>query len=214
MKPAILFDFDGTLVTYRGNFPELVLSIPRALELPEDDHERFGDELVQQLFLDKPLTLRSSIVDALHALGYRVPAQLDEVVERVLEDYGRDVELLPGALTLLEKASEAMPLALVTNGPSDMQRRAIAMVGIEGYFKAVVISGDEDVGVRKPSPLIFRLACERLGVPPERAMVIGDNLQADIHGALAAGMQAIEVGPEADLAELFEVIVGHLESLS
>jgi putative hydrolase of the HAD superfamily len=211
VQTAILFDFDGTLATYRGNFPRLILSIPKALELPEDDHEPFGDELVQQIFLDKPLTLRSAMIDALHALGYRIPANLDEVVEKALEGYSREIELLPGADALLERASKAMPLALVTNGPSDMQRRAVAAAGIEPYFKAIVISGDEDVGVRKPNPAIFRLACARLGVSPERAMMIGDNLQADIEGALAAGMQAIEVGPEVDLSELFEVIAAHLK---
>ena len=53
----------------------------------------------------------------------------------------------------------------------------------------VVISERE--GIRKPDPKIFIRAAERVRVPPQQCLFVGDNPEADIGGALAAGMQAV-----------------------
>ena len=75
-----------------------------------------------------------------------------------------------------------------------MQLEAVRAVGVEPYLKRLVISGDAAVGVRKPDPRIFRLACEELGAKPAETVMVGDNLEADIGGALSAGMQAVFLG--------------------
>ena len=49
--------------------------------------------------------------------------------------------------------------------------------------------------MRKPDVRIFGLACERLGVPPEEVLMVGDNLEADIKGALNVGMKVVYIGP-------------------
>ncbi|MDQ3461043.1 MAG: HAD family hydrolase [Deinococcota bacterium] len=212
MKTAILFDFDGTLVTYRGNFPTLMFAVADGLEIPAEDREAFADELVQGLLRDGAVTLHSAALSALQILGYRAPAAMDEVIERTLLAYSHDIRVRPGARELLARAAREMPLALVTNGPSDMQRRALEASGLAGYFESVLISGDDDVASRKPHPLIFGLACERLGVLPRHTLMVGDNREADISGALASGLQAIEVGPDADLLALYGVIKDYLEA--
>jgi len=51
------------------------------------------------------------------------------------------------------------------------------------------------VGVAKPDPAIFRMALDILGVPPERAVHIGDTPAADIAGARAAGVRPVLVDP-------------------
>jgi putative hydrolase of the HAD superfamily len=55
-------------------------------------------------------------------------------------------------------------------------------------FDATVISGD--VGMHKPQPEIYRLACERLGVEPADAVFV-DDLRENVTGAEAVGMAAI-----------------------
>jgi putative hydrolase of the HAD superfamily len=45
--------------------------------------------------------------------------------------------------------------------------------------------------VRKPDARIFRAALDRLGVPAERTVMVGDNLEADIVGARRVGMRTI-----------------------
>jgi putative hydrolase of the HAD superfamily len=47
----------------------------------------------------------------------------------------------------------------------------------------------EAEGLRKPDPLIFRRAAERLGVEAGECLFVGDNPEIDIIGAAAAGMQ-------------------------
>jgi epoxide hydrolase-like predicted phosphatase len=59
---------------------------------------------------------------------------------------------------------------------------------IDSLFDAVVISGD--VGLHKPEPEIYRLACERLGVEPTDAVFV-DDLRENCAGAEAVGMAAV-----------------------
>lgn len=74
-------------------------------------------------------------------------------------------------------------------------------MAVDELFDAVVESWE--VGVRKPNPAIYRLACERLGVAPERAVFLDDQ-PANAEGARAAGLRAIVVAadPSGALAEL------------
>jgi len=55
---------------------------------------------------------------------------------------------------------------------------------------AVVFSSE--VGVRKPRAEIFQAALERLGVPAERALFVGDRLYADVRGARDVGMRTVQ----------------------
>jgi len=97
--------------------------------------------------------------------------------------------VLPGAVDLVRRLSASVPVAVVTNGPPDIQRLKIEQSGVAPLLSAVVISGA--LGVGKPHPDIFRTALEQLGVPAERAVMVGDNWERDVGGALAVGMRAV-----------------------
>jgi putative hydrolase of the HAD superfamily len=58
-------------------------------------------------------------------------------------------------------------------------------------FDATVFSCS--VGIRKPDPRIYRLACAELGVEPEEAMFVGDGANDELAGAERVGMQAVLV---------------------
>ena len=115
------------------------------------------------------------------------------MAQELLTRYAEDMRLLPGAKAALDIARAHGKLALISNGPSDMQRAALAALGVSGYFDAVLVSGDEDIGIRKPEPRIFELASDRLGVPCTDILMIGDKLEADIKGAESVGMKALHV---------------------
>ena len=67
-------------------------------------------------------------------------------------------------------------------------------------FDAVVISGE--VGLNKPDPEIFRLASEKVGLPPQECVFV-DDLRENCEGAEAVGMTAIlHRGAEGTLPEL------------
>jgi putative hydrolase of the HAD superfamily len=52
------------------------------------------------------------------------------------------------------------------------------------------------VGHRKPDPLMYRLACERLDVPPEDCWYIGDGGSGELTGAASAGMRPVLLADE------------------
>jgi putative hydrolase of the HAD superfamily len=92
---------------------------------------------------------------------------------------------LPGALAAVEAlAARGLALAVVTNwdyGAREQLRRH----GLERRFQTVVVSAE--LGARKPDPAPFRVALERLDVPAERAVHVGDH-HNDERGAAAAGL--------------------------
>jgi len=72
-------------------------------------------------------------------------------------------------------------------------------------FDATVISGD--VGLHKPQPEIYRLACERLGVEPDDAVFV-DDLRENVAGAEAVGMTAVLHRDPAATIERLEELLG------
>jgi putative hydrolase of the HAD superfamily len=99
--------------------------------------------------------------------------------------------VFPDARPALEDLRRTHKLALLTNGPPDLQREKIEGGNLAPYFEAVIISGE--VGIGKPDPRIFALALDRLDASPETAVMVGDSLRRDIAGAQGAGLKAIWV---------------------
>lgn len=192
---AVCFDFDGTLARYAGNFDELLEGTRTDLGLLACDFETFKTRVSAELRSNGQVTLQSALMNVLTALELRVPADLEEVVGRTIDRYAADVKLVDGARSLLEWLHDRrVPLAVLTNGPEDMQRAALAVTDVERFFSVVLISGDRDVAVRKPHPRIFELACTGLATLPAQALMVGDDEEADIGGSAEYGMPGVLIG--------------------
>jgi putative hydrolase of the HAD superfamily len=110
------------------------------------------------------------------------------------------------ALTVYPETAEVLdfflprlPLALVSNGPSRLQRLKLSRTGLERYFTAVVVS--EDVGVGKPSAAMFQAALDGLGLTHSEVIMVGNDRKRDVDGARSAGINAVWVNrdtPDAD----------------
>jgi putative hydrolase of the HAD superfamily len=146
--------------------------------------------------------------EELRALRAWAPDFRREAWRRALADQGVDDEVLAAELgerfgterrALCETFADAAPtldalradhaLALVTNGASCLQREKLAASGLADRFDAIVVSGD--LGAGKPDPAIFAHALSAVGAEPGEAVMVGDNLEKDVDGALAAGLDAI-----------------------
>jgi putative hydrolase of the HAD superfamily len=126
---------------------------------------------------------------------------VDALSARYVEGQRSGHPVLPGAVELVTRLAAAVPVAIVTNGPPDIQRLKIAQTGIAPLLSAVVISGETGIG--KPDPASYGQALELLGVAPEHAVMVGDNWERDVTGALDAGLGAIWISqgrplPQAD----------------
>jgi HAD superfamily hydrolase (TIGR01509 family) len=113
--------------------------------------------------------------------------ELLELVERRLLE---DATAFPGAEQLVVELKDRLPIAVASNTPQRLVRGALACAGLEQYF-GVIVTADE-VAEPKPSPDIYLLACERLGVPPSRSIALEDS-PTGVAAARAAGMFVIGI---------------------
>jgi putative hydrolase of the HAD superfamily len=88
---------------------------------------------------------------------------------------------------------------------SSTTEKAEAIAAIMARFDHVVESSK--VGIRKPDPAIYRLACDALGVTPERCVYL-DDLGINCKPAAALGMAAIKVSSSAQALADLEVALG------
>jgi putative hydrolase of the HAD superfamily len=113
-----------------------------------------------------------------------------------------EIDLLPGVRRLLTRLGSRYRLAIVTDGLPAMQRRKIAALDLEPAVDDVVYTWE--LHAPKPDPTGYLRALDRLGVAPERAVVVGDNPRHDMVAARAIGARSIRVraGRFADMASL------------
>ncbi len=88
-------------------------------------------------------------------------------------------------------ASRKVRLGVVTNGNGERQRAKARQLGLDRWMPARAIVVSEDVGLAKPDPAIFALGAQRLDVPAEACVFVGDSIDVDVRGAQAAGMGAV-----------------------
>jgi putative hydrolase of the HAD superfamily len=101
--------------------------------------------------------------------------------------------LLDGTSDMLDElAASGYRLGVISNSDGRIME-LFREVGILHHFEIVVDSGH--VGVEKPEPEIFRIACDQMNVEPADALYIGDIYEIDIVGAWRAGMQAVMIDP-------------------
>ena len=78
---------------------------------------------------------------------------------------------------------------ILSNGFKQVQARKLASAGVSHLFSHIVLS--DDCGVTKPLPGIFEYALSVCNASAETSVMIGDNYDADICGAHAAGWRTI-----------------------
>jgi putative hydrolase of the HAD superfamily len=101
--------------------------------------------------------------------------------------------------TLRDLRERGLRVGLLTNGPSELQRRKLAVTGIAPELEAIAIS--EEIGAAKPQPEAFFTAAGMIDCEPAETAMVGDSPLYDITGAHAAGLAlAVLVTRGLDLA--------------
>ena len=122
--------------------------------------------------------------------------QLDDDPERVADRFaqllGQQVLPLPYAEETVKALSERLPVILLTNGITIIQKRRMAASPIRHWISGMVIS--QEVGCSKPDPSIFEIALN--GVDPREALMIGDGTGSDVLGANRAGVDVCWYNPK------------------
>jgi 2-haloacid dehalogenase len=103
--------------------------------------------------------------------------------EDLLHRMGEKLDPWPEAPEVLRRLSESVRIGVVTNCSEELGQRTAARVGVR--FDTVVTA--EAAGAYKPRPEPYKLALDRLGVQPSRALFVAGSPN-DITGAAGAGM--------------------------
>lgn len=113
--------------------------------------------------------------------------------------------LIEGVMEVLDVFHGKYPLHIITNGFQEVQHIKLTSSKILKYFSTIINS--ESVGFKKPSKEIYDYACRITNSQAHENIMIGDDLTADIHGALDAGWDAIWFNPNGSKSprEVIEV---------
>ncbi|MFF1746933.1 HAD family hydrolase [Streptomyces mirabilis] len=177
----VIFDNDGVLVD-----SEPISNTILAAYLTELGHPTSYEESIRDYM--------GSAMHRIHELvqersGQRLPEDFDDVFHgRVFAAFERELQPVPGAVQLLEKlAADEVPYCVASSGSHERIRVGHRKTGLDQWFGEGRVFSSQDVGRGKPAPDLFLYAAERMGVSPQRCVVVEDS-PLGVRAANAAGM--------------------------
>ncbi len=203
---VLLFDLDHTLWDYETNSYETLSDLHQDYNLSEFTGwsvQKFADtfkKVNSRLWdnynrgaIDRAYIKEKRFETIFRKLGvddYELSQEISaEYVKRCPQKTG----LMPHTLTVLDYLSKTYPLFLLTNGFDDVQNIKLEKSNIGHYFQGMITS--ETCGHRKPSREIFEYTLETANTTSSEALMVGDNLQADIKGAKKAQIDGVYYNP-------------------
>ena len=212
MLRGILFDLDDTLADSSGVDETIWEHVIEAIveHVPDVDRAELRDRYLDVLE-EHYAPLAVGRIDFLTFRRNRLAAALepwgdvsDELFERYMREKGRiadEMRPFPDAIaTVRALRAQGIRVGVLTNGPSDFQRRKLEVSGLGPELDAIAISGE--LGVAKPEREAFELALALLGTTSAETAMVGDSLENDVAGALAAGFAAVVWMPRRQSGDL------------
>lgn len=195
----VFFDLDHTLWDFRTNSRETLRELYVELGLliagvpdPEDfvaTYEKINAELWQRYEsgrLEKSVLRVARFDETLKRFGVHDATLAGTLGHEYLERCPRRSALNPGVLDLLRSLQGRVGLHVITNGFQEVQEVKLESGGIRGFFSMVLTS--ERAGARKPDTVIFHEALRMAGSRSWEAIMVGDDIRADMQGARDAGI--------------------------
>ncbi len=214
----VFFDLDHTLwdfeknsaLTFKKIFGENGLSVDLDgfISIYSPINLEFW-KLYRENKISKPQLRYQRLKRTFDGLGVSVS---DDTIDLLAHDYiahlSSFTHLVPNTLDILEYLSPGYRLHIITNGFEEVQEKKLKGSNIHHYFQHIVNS--EIAGVKKPHPYIFEMALDKAKINPKNGLMIGDNLEADIQGAKAVGMEAIHFNCNGESAHNISPMINNL----
>ncbi|MEX0996190.1 MAG: YjjG family noncanonical pyrimidine nucleotidase [Flavobacteriaceae bacterium] len=205
----IFFDLDHTLWDFDRNSAfafqkvfethNIQIDLTHFLKVYEPINLNYW-KLYRDEMITKQQLRRGRLNDAFKLLKLEFPIEIiDALAVSYIDFLPHHNHLFPGTIELLEYLKPNYKLHIITNGFEEVQSKKLINSKIDSYFNT--ITNSERVGVKKPNPKIFHFALDRAKTLPEKSVMIGDNLEADIHGAKAIGMNTVFFNPLDELQQ-------------
>jgi len=187
-----LWDFDkNSALTFEKIFQlnNIDVSLDEFLEIYVPINFQYW-KLYREEKIDKASLRYGRLKDAFKLLDIKVKTSM---IYKLSDDYIAYLStfnhLFDGAIEILEYLQGKYKLHIITNGFKEVQQGKLNNSNIENYF--VTVTNSEMVGVKKPNPKIFEHALQVAKASNKNSIMIGDNYEADILGALNFGVDAI-----------------------
>ena len=182
---AIIFDCYGVMYvdshrSLKQEYPDLAQDIAD-LSQQSDYGWIDREEYVQEL--SQPTGESTSIITAFILTDHHLNKPLVSIIAELKSEY---------------------KIGMVSNVGRGWLDDFFAQHNLRHLFDVVVLSGEE--GITKPSPDIFTLAAERLGVEPAECIMI-DDIQENCNGADAAGMRSIHYRSNTQLTSDLDALI-------
>ena len=177
----VIFDNDGVLVDSEPISNRLLAAYLTELGHPTSYEDSIRDYMGSAMHRVHELVLERT--------GQRLPADFDDVFHaRVFAAFERELKAVAGAHDVLEElAADGVPYCVASSGSHERIRVGHRTTGLDRWFDESRVFSSQDVGRGKPAPDLFRHAAERMGVAPERCVVVEDS-PLGVRAAVAAGM--------------------------
>lgn len=187
-----LWDFDkNSALTFEAIFraEKLDICLPDFLEVYIPINNNYW-KLYREDQITKEALRTGRLKDCFEGMKLNVPTQ---VIDNLSNNYIRFLpnynNLLEDTIDILEYLFPKYELHIITNGFEEVQQAKLENSKIAKYFTTVTTS--EEAGVKKPHKNIFHMALEKSNALPAGSLMIGDNYEADITGALNIGMRTL-----------------------
>lgn len=190
---AVAFDLDDTLAVTRTDRAALLTEALRDVDAPQRSREAYLQAHAENLTARS----RESVFDRLFE-GHDVDAAAVATAYR--ERVNAALEPVPGVERMLADLRERYRLGLLTNGPVVAQRSKLDALGWVDAFDVTLVTGELAAG--KPEPAAFESLLDELDTDAPETVFVGNDVTADVGGAVAAGIDAVQVcypgGPSRD----------------
>jgi putative hydrolase of the HAD superfamily len=206
---AILFDLDETILTFGRRLDQLAdvardvappgagISAEKLAETVDRHMSAFwAAEATREAWRTRPVeAMRAVVAGAFAELAEAPECGLTPQVAHAFADAFRIVrsaQIRPfaGAIETLDGLRErGVRLALVTNGPTEIQRPKIERFDLERRFDHIQVEGE--CGFGKPEPRAYLHALNALAARPAEAWIVGDNLEWEVAAPQKLGLYAV-----------------------
>lgn len=207
----IIFDNDGVLVDSEPISNRLLAAYLTELGHPTSYEDSIRDYMGSAMHRIHDLVLERT--------GQRLPDDFDDVFHsRVFAAFARELKPVAGVGDVLEElAADGVPYCVASSGSHERIRVGHRTTGLDRWFEDARIFSSQDVGRGKPAPDLFLYAAGRMGVEPERCVVVEDS-PLGVRAARAAGMEVYgftAMTPPAKLADADQLFsdMGELSAL-
>ena len=202
----IFFDLDHTLWDFDSNSKETLRELHEefglanhGIEKPEFFIQRYilHNDKLWSLYRENRISkkrLRSARFEAT-LLDFNVKDKLlaKRIGAAYVEQSPQKTKLHDGAIKVLETLRLNYDLHIISNGFEEVQMVKLNASGLMPFFNEIVTS--ERAKSKKPNPRIFDYAMKVTGAASDDSLMVGDNYDIDIQGALNVKWQAIHFLP-------------------